>query len=827
MRVLDLKRARFVLAFALAVLVGGSSSLAATNSASALKIGEVRDVARQSLYSAAPLFALTIATPEQRALVVAELAKDGSSQALESLAEIAASGDEATAKAAFYALMNARPASAHALRLISQLSYDETRRAAARESAQGLALNAPARSSQAFDGVDLGFAQKLLNQRDLRLAIPVDLSNGARYQIQTWFLKRILSLQHAGSEERRVRFDFLVNEIAQFIAKPAVSVKIEKEDDLEAFKETLQSRYAYLDDEMKFSKGLSDQSPVRLEIAPAMYPKVRAMSDSFRQMDQKLDALGGCYFFDSLSEAKLPGFLFRLRLKTQTEQEKLSQLRDISNAFLTKYESLQTVAPKLIENKVIQFANPAEQRFFELMITHYFSTYTFDETSNVMKSVIERPDHQSGTDLFHLMVMYAGPQMQKLLQVVSRRPGISPELQATFKKLEESGFGSAWERVAPGFAQPPEGTEWVKLDHQARVGSMAETYKGVVRTQSGQDVTIAARTLKTDIRDRVEKEIPRLMELGRVIDHDPILRHYDFPLVGPVMDDVMAMSRAELNVALTIQSQQMGERIYTAKKVLKNGVTVEFQTAKTFKAAHPDVIYSTWLQGEKFEDFVARDPGLAVQIAELTAYHWIENALFKERFFHADLHQGNLKIQKRGANDYVVGLLDFGMVGSLSLAERSTIIKLSLATARNTNPALIAKYLFDLSEKDKNTVTFEQLREEAKTYLALNKGPLLTMDVWLSWSLSRGLKLPKNITAFSRGIGAMEQLTIASGSKKWLAEMVKDVALQHKMELAPDLARYLRDSVVSSVSEATRKLRPIAKAPSVRAPMTCSDLFGH
>ena len=421
------------------------------------------------------------------------------------------------------------------------------------------------------------------------------------------------------------------------------------------------------------------------------------------------------------------------------------------------------------------------------MISHYFSTYTFEETADVMKAVLERPDHQTPNDLFHLMVMYAGPQMQKLLQVVSRRPGISPELQATFKKLEESGLGSAWENISMNFTEPPQGTEWIKLDRTPRVGSMAETYKGVVRTADGSAVTIAARTLKANIRARVEKEIPRLIELGRVLDADPVLRRYDFPRVGPAMDDVMSMTKAELDVAETTRNQIEGEKIYSASKVLKSGLKIEFQTPKTLVASNGDVTYATWLKGESFEEFVRKDPSIAVQLAEATAYHWIENALFKQRFFHADLHQGNMKVSERAPGDYIIGLLDFGMVGRINAAERSTIIKLSLAAVRNKNPSLIAQYLYELSEKSKNTVTLEELRVEAAKYLSLNKGPLLTMDIWIGWSMSRGLKLPRSITAFSRGIGAMEQLTVASGSKKWLADMVKEVAMKHKLELAPDL----------------------------------------
>ncbi len=828
-----------LIALILFVLTVQSTSQAATQNANRLKIGEVkRALSEASLHSAAALFVLTKASPEQRALVIEKLADDKSPKALEALAEIAAISDRAeTAQKAFDALLANRPASARALQLVSQTTYDSARREAATEAGKHLPVQASvavrAKNQKLnFDSSQLKAIETFLRSPDIaqKLTINEDLSNGARYQIQTWFLKKILSMQRASNEERQKRFDFLVNEISLFLEKTPVTFKINEAKDLEAFKETLVSRFAYLADEVKYSNGLSHETPIRLEISNSMMSKVAEYSQSFRQFDSKIEALNGTYFFDALSNASHQGLFFRMQMKAEPDFKKTANMRRISDSFETQYKSLKTVAPTLLASNVIQFANPAEQRFFELLINHYFSTYTFEETANVMKAVIERPDRQKGTDLFHLMVMYAGPQMQKLLQVVSRRPGISPELQETFKRLEESGLASPWERVSPKFAEAPQGYQWVKLGREARVGSMAETYKGLIRAHNGEEITIAARTLKSDIRERVEREIPRLEALAREIDRDPLLRSYDFPLVSPVMDDVMAMARHELNVAATIEAQTTGERVYTATRVLTNGVKVHFKTAQTLKASHGDVIYSTWLKGEKFEDFVKHDANLAVQVAELTANHWIENALFKERFFHADLHQGNLKIQQLSSGEINVGLLDFGMVGRLSAQERSTIIKLSLATFRNRNPSLIAKYLYELAEPGQSSISQADLAKEAKLYLEANRGPLLTMDIWIGWSLSKGLKLPKNITAFSRGIGAMDQLTAASGSKKFIAELVKEVALTHKMELAPDLVRYLRDNLITTMSEAAKKLKPspeAATAPLRLAPMTCSALFGN
>ena len=838
MRGYRLKIARFVLAMAAVILAACLPASAVTNRATSLNFGELRTLAQTSYYSAASLFVLTFATPEQKTFVITKLGEDGSSGALEALAEIAMTSDKKDlVDQAFKLLLVARPLSADALSMIADFSVDERLKNSASKARGTKQVDLkdsepPFRFKQLLDQIDLGFASGLVKRADDLKAIfdiKEDLTNGSRFVIQSWFLKRILSLQKSDDRERQIRFDLLLNEISMYLSRPVQVVKIETPGEFETFKSSLISPLAYLQDEMKFSKGLSQAKPIRLQISANMNEAVQAFSNSFRSFDQKIETLNSVNFFDLLANAQTAGGLFRLRLKAQSVNEKLAQLRELSNRFEQQYQSLQTVGTKLTESKAFAFGNPAEQRFFELLISHYFATFSFEETANVMKAVIERPDQQSGAELFHLMVMYAGPQMQKLLQVVARREGISPELSRTFQKLEDGGFSSAWERIGPNFDKPPVGTKWIALDRTARVGSMAETYKGKILItegkHSGEEVTVAARSLKSYIRQRVEREAPRLQELARVMDNDPILRQYNFALVAPMMNDVMQMSFSELEVGLTTESQQTGERLYPSTVSLKNGVELKFVTPQTFESSNPDVIYSSWLKGEKFETFAMKDRALATEVAEATTFHWIETALFNERFFHADLHQGNIKILKTGATTISVGFLDFGMVGRLTLRERSTLIKLSLATARKSNAALIAKYLFELSDKRENKISLADLTKEARVYLTVKHDSELTMDNWINWGLSKGLKAPTNITAFGRGLSAIEQLMKDNGSKRPLAQMVKDVALEHKRELAPDLLAFLKDSVVSSVAESAQKIRTVSLSRKLKSLLRCETLF--
>lgn len=827
----------FVLTATSLIVLFGQTTSAAPNLAFDLKKGELESLSRSAIYNARVAFVLYSSATKEREQILNQLASDSSPQALQALAEIASvTKDIQVREFCTKTLLALQPRSVPALTYLK--TYGSTK-ALKEQVGKNLALTEPAgtagdsNTSNANTSISLASDQEISILKSIFNADPKagldqvlqqvlgqvsevneDPTNGSRYLVQSYFLKRILALQNASAETRQAQFSHLLNEVESFLHRRAKKISIAKPQDFTDFKNSLMSRYAMLNDEMRFSRGLSDRSPVVLNVRPAMDLELKEFSTAFRQADKALTFPQKGYFFDLLSDRTQAGVLFRLQLKSLPSSKKEVLLNEISSEFKKKHESLQNVAQQLMESGAIKFSNPAEQRFFELMILNYFSTYTFDETANVMKAMIERPDLAHGNELFRFFVMYAGPQMQKLLQVVGRRPGLSPELSETFQALEDAGLNSPWEKISPNFKEAPEGYEWVSITRTPFVGSMAETYKGVVRDlKTGELVTIAARTLKSEIRNRIENEIPRLVKLGRELDTDAILKSYHFPKVGPVMSDVMSMAKAELDVQETIRNQLQGEKVYTGDRKLSNGRKVHFVTAKTLEAKNQDVIYSTWLKGEKFEDFQKTNPQAAVEVSEALVNHWVENAMFKSRFFHADLHQGNLKVRQEANGDVTVAILDFGMVGTLEKDERSILIRLGLATKQNTNATLIAKYLYALSEKHLNEISETELAERARHHLATNPPGSVTMDLWMAWGMSVGLKLPKKITAFGRGLGATEQLLVSAGSKKYIVGVMQEIALKHALELAPDLAAYVRDSTVAKFKERKATKRAKIDAP--------------
>ncbi|MGZ6442256.1 MAG: AarF/UbiB family protein [Pseudobdellovibrionaceae bacterium] len=522
------------------------------------------------------------------------------------------------------------------------------------------------------------------------------------------------------------------------------------------------------------------------------------------------------YFFLDLLGRPEEGNESRQQLLDLPVDEKLDLIHKIQDKLRGKISKIENISKEMIRSGQIKFKNEADQRFFDLLIETYYSNMPQEMVNNILKSLIERPDKDSALDIFKIMVLHSGPQIQKLFQVLGRRDGFSSELQDIFKKVEDSGLETPWESISKRFLTPPEGFEWVELSRKPMVGTMAQTYKGKVKDRQGKIVEIAARTLKNGIMISLKNEDQKLLKLAEVIDQDPILRQNDFPLLGPILNDVKEMANEEVDILRTNQNQQIGKTKYQSSIQTSGGTRIDFVVPETLPFPDSQSLISTWITGEKFDDFQKQNPSLAETVAEEIARKWLETALFSGLFFHTDLHQGNFKIQKLSQNHVQVGLLDFGMIGTFSEEERVIIGKLAVASKSVKNSFLIANYIWDLSDSSKNQISKEELILAVQK--KLNEASPNVSD-WLEWSLSKGIKLKKEISAFSRGLAAISQLLEAGKSQVTITTLIQEVAKKYKWVSAKTITGVIKDRLFVRRSDQTNEI----KEPIL--PLKCSHIF--
>jgi ubiquinone biosynthesis protein len=68
--------------------------------------------------------------------------------------------------------------------------------------------------------------------------------------------------------------------------------------------------------------------------------------------------------------------------------------------------------------------------------------------------------------------------------------------------------------------------------------------------------------------------------------------------------------------------------------------------------------------------------------------------VFKDGYFHGDLHPGNILVQPDGT----LGLIDFGLVGSLNERQRDHILDIMIGISRQ-DYALVARVFYELGVK--------------------------------------------------------------------------------------------------------------------------------
>lgn len=478
---------------------------------------------------------------------------------------------------------------------------------------------------------------------------------------------------------------------------------------------------------------------------------------------------------------------------------KLVIFEKAAEKFKREWNKIRQISEEILASKEMSFTRAADQRFFELLFKTYFSTISYADSKNIIKRLIERPHENSFREVFRTLVLYSGPQMQKLLQILGRRKDFSPELRKIFNEVEDAGLKTPWEKVEARLRNGPEGMRLISINKEPKVGTMAQTYQAIYKDDSGNNLKIAARVLKDSIRENISKEEQLIARVAEVIDKDPLLRAHDFPLIEPILSDIHEMAREELNVELTKRNQEEGALQY--QKTLKSSsiAKIEFMVPKTYKSYQKDVIYSSWLDGEKFESFAANNKKQAVEVAEAISEHWVERTFFTGFFFHTDLHQGNFNVVMKSHDHIIVNLFDFGMIGRLTENERNTFIKLAVAEYL-MSPELIADYIWALSRPEENKISKSEL-----ITLVTNHPQRSSMKAraWLEWSLSKGMSLSSNVTALNRGLTAINQILEASESKKRIDSIMTAVALKNNGSTFNLVKSAFKDRFFGTEPEAT------------------------
>lgn len=283
-----------------------------------------------------------------------------------------------------------------------------------------------------------------------------------------------------------------------------------------------------------------------------------------------------------------------------------------------------------------------------------------------------------------LALQELGPTFIKLGQVLSTRPDLlAPAYIDALQTLQDAVTPVAWEDVEAqleaelgdwrerllDFNEEPLATASIAQVHRARLLDGTEVVFKVQRRGIGPLIRSDLNILHF-LAARVEAEFPE----ARSLDVRGVLREFDRSL------------RAELDFTAEQRHTERFYRNFEGSEICR--VPVIFDELSTGR-----VLCIEYLDGVKIRE--ARGAGMDMARVGQRYLDVAYEMLFSHGYFHGDLHPGNVLVLE----DEVLGLLDFGMVGTMTREMRDTIVSLLFALERGDH-RVIARIFYDVAVKD-------------------------------------------------------------------------------------------------------------------------------
>ncbi len=307
-----------------------------------------------------------------------------------------------------------------------------------------------------------------------------------------------------------------------------------------------------------------------------------------------------------------------------------------------------------------------------------------------------------------------GPSFVKLGQLLATREDIlPPPLISELKKLQnqvkgisfelarsvmEASWGDKIENIFSIFNEEPIGTASIGVAYRATLNDGREVVIKVRRPG-------ITKTLNTDfeiilfLAKNIEKTSSELRYLG----------------ISKVIADFFKSTQNELNLMVEAQSC---ERLATnLARIDKEGILVIPKVYREY--CTQEVMVMEFLDGRPFNEFHSLESlGEDVLVKLEKSVELFTHTLLADGFFHADLHGGNFFVLK----DRRIGIIDFGLMGSLSKKNRANLIAILYAVINQNYDNLVYEFL-EVAEYDtipNHEELIRDIKDAISPYLGLS-----------------------------------------------------------------------------------------------------------
>ncbi len=262
------------------------------------------------------------------------------------------------------------------------------------------------------------------------------------------------------------------------------------------------------------------------------------------------------------------------------------------------------------------------------------------------------------------MLEELGPTFVKFGQILSTRPDLIPgrlsgRLQQLQDKVAPVPYADVAKSISESFGLPPEEL-FASFDQTPiAAASMAQVHGAV--TKDGHDVVVKVQ--RRGIRPTIEADLSLLRFFAaQVLDIFPEATLFD--LAGMVAEFEKSLMR-ELDFEIEKTNLERFRANFADKPKIHVPAVFPQLSSKT-------VLTMERVRGRKLTAVVEPETRASVAALYLDAAY---RMVFKDGFFHGDLHPGNVFLEDDGR----LGLIDFGMVGRLSRQNREKVVDVIFA----------------------------------------------------------------------------------------------------------------------------------------------------
>jgi ubiquinone biosynthesis protein len=448
----------------------------------------------------------------------------------------------------------------------------------------------------------------------------------------------------------------------------------------------------------------------------------------------------------------------------------------------------------------------------------------------------ERPAAPPPAHYLVLALEELGPTFVKLGQALSTRPDlIPPAFVAELTRLQD--------RVAPFPCE--QARELVESELGGPLGelfalfdpiplaaaSLAQVHAATLLT--GEEVVVKVQ--RPGIEETIATDLDILRDLARLGEEQvPELELYDIP---SLVEEFAHTLRGELDFRREGHNADRFRRNFAGNPAL-------FIPRVYWRLTTRRVLTLERIHGLKIDDLPALEAaGLDRHRIALHATEIVMQEVFRDGFFHADPHPGNLFIMP----GEVVAALDFGMVGRLSRPLREQMVPLFNAAVRRDSEGLVDA-LLRLSIVGQG-VDRDGLRRDLEWLLQKYAGRPLkeirareVLEEAMPIVFRRRLRLPNDLWLLSRMLGMLEGLGLTLDpefnpfavaqpyAQRFVAEMLSPAALARRAAESAgdwaDLLLALPSAVPAIVDQVQRGETAVGvEFRQVKGPLAVLDLL--